>query len=108
MTQRPVYRVKEGEKVLISVSPRVDYLVVEAFKQALLEKNCQVDIVLIDSSIFEPGPADGVDEIRAMARVGEFLTGSRFLQGRFLARFPSPIPAGNLDSQIGRYCFLVV
>ena len=96
ITQRPVYGVKEGEKVLINVSPRVDYLVVEAFKRAFEEKNCQVDVISLGNSQRRGGPPDGANEIRvSQASTGQAPQGTNFIQDLLKSR--------DYDLMIGSY-----
>ena len=66
VVMRPGYGVKGGERVLILLTTPTDPLVVEAFKRALEEKDCIVDVVQIGApkTGLMAQPIDGAAEIQ--------------------------------------------
>ena len=92
ITQRPVYAVKEGERVLLWLNYNVDPLVVEALKRALEERNAHVDLIQMGNS--RPGPADGVYELKRYPQAGV----PEGLRSELLMKL---VKEGNYDVVIG-------
>ena len=65
IVMRPGYNIQGGERVLMQMTNTTDPLVVEAFRRAFVEKNCRVDIIVLQTPKSEmQGEIDGADEMR--------------------------------------------
>ena len=75
MLVRPGYGIKGGERVLLVANSNTDPLIIEAYTTALREKNCSVDLVILQSR--GPGVYGGQDASESMARRLRTTTDSR-------------------------------
>ncbi len=75
MNMQPGYGLQPGERVLLGVDSSIDYRIVEALREAMIEAGAKVDTIIVDAAgaqrsvyYITPTPLDGADEARSVSR----------------------------------------